>query len=62
MGDLEKAYILILVESNNKDMSIAKQSMCIKRIIISTLAAETLTMVDIPEVYLFYQNLLSEPL
>ena len=60
MGDLEKAYILILVGSNDKNMSIAKQSEYIKRIIISTLAVETLTMVDIPEVYLFYQNLLSE--
>ena len=41
-------------------MPIAWQSKCIRRVVKSTLATETLAMVDMSETCLFYRKLLLE--
>lgn len=49
-----------MVGNNNKYMPIAWQSKRIRRVVKSTLAAETLAMVDMSEACLFYRKLLLE--
>lgn len=59
-GGSQGGYILFLVGNNNKYMTIAWQSKLIRRVVKSTLAAETLAMVDMSEACLFYRKLLLE--
>ena len=59
-GGSQGGYIIFLVGSNNKYMPIAWQSKRIKRIVKSTLAAETLAMVDMAEACIYYRKLLLE--
>ena len=59
-GGSQGGYILFLVGNNDKHMPIAWQSKSIRRIIKSTLAAETLTMVDLAETCIFYRKFLLE--
>lgn len=59
-GGSQGGYILFLVGSNDKYMPIAWQSKRIRRVVKSTLAAETLAMVDMAEACIFYRKLLLE--
>ena len=49
-------YILFLVGNNDIYMPFARQSKCIRRVVKSTLPAETLAMVDWVETCLFIGN------
>ena len=51
-------YIIFLVGNNNQYMPIAWQSKRIKRIVKSTLGAETLAMVDLTEACFYYRKLI----
>ena len=51
-GGSQGGYILSLIGSNNEYMAIAWQSKHIRRVVKRTLAAETLTIVDMSEVCL----------
>ena len=53
-GGSQGGYIIFLVGSNNNYMPIAWQSRRIKRVVKSTLAAETLAMVDLAEACVFF--------
>ena len=53
-------YIIFLVGSNDKYMPIAWQSKRVGRVVKSTLAVETLAMVDMAEACIFYRKLLLE--
>ena len=55
-GSSQRGYILFLVGSNDKYKPIALQSERIRRIVKSTLAAETLSMVDLAESRIFIEN------
>ena len=57
-GGSQGGYIIFLVGSNKNYMPIAWQSKRIKRVVKSTLAAETLAMVDLAEACIFYRKLL----
>ena len=59
-GGSQGGYIIFLLGSNNKYMPIAWQSKRIRRVVKSTLAAETLAMVDMAEACIFYRKLLLE--
>ena len=55
-GGSQGGYLLFLVRNNDKNMLIAWQSMCIRRVIKSTPAVETLAMVDLAEACIFFKN------
>ena len=57
-GGSQGGYITFLVGNNNQYMPIAWQSKCIKRIVKSTLGAETLAMVDFTEACFYYRKLI----
>ena len=59
-GGFQGGYILFLVGNNNKYLPIAWQSKHIRKVVKSTLAAETLAMVDMSKASLFYRKLLLE--
>ena len=52
-GGLQGGYILSLVGNIDKYMPITWQSKCIRRVVKSTLATETLAMVDLAEACIF---------
>ena len=53
-------YIIFLVGSNDKYMPIAWQSELVRRVVKSTLAAETQAIIDMAEACIFYRKLLLE--
>ena len=55
-----KEAIYIFVVCNNKYISIAWQSKCIRRVFKRSLAAKTLTMVDMSEDLAIFRKLLLE--
>ena len=57
-GGSQGGYIIFLVGNNNQYMPIAWQSKHIKRIVKSTLGAETLAMVDLTEACFYYRKLI----
>ena len=57
-GVSQGGYIIFLVGNNNQYMPIAWQSQRIKRIVKSTLGAETLAMVDLTEACFYYRKLI----
>ena len=57
-GGSQGGYIIFLVGNNNQYMPIAWQSKRIKRIVKSTLGAETLVMVDLTEACFYYRKLI----
>ena len=57
-GGSQGGYIIFLVGNNNQYMPIAWQSKRIKRIVKSTLGAETLAMVDLTEACFYYRKLI----
>ena len=57
-GGSQGGYIIFLVDNNNQYMPIAWQSKSIKRIVKSTLSAETLAMVDLTEACFYYRKLI----
>ena len=59
-GGSQGGYIIFVVGDNKKYMPIAWQSRRIRRVVKSTLAAETLAMVDLAEACVFYRKLLLE--
>ena len=59
-GGSQGGYIHFLVGNNDKYMPIAWQSKRIRRVIKSTLPAETLAMVDLAEACIFYRKFLLE--
>ena len=59
-GGSQGGYIIFLVGSNDKYMPIVWQSKRVRRVVKSTLAAETLAMVDMAEACIFYRKLLLE--
>ena len=59
-GGSQGSYILFLVGYSDKYMPIAWQSKRIRRVVQSTLAAETLAMVDLAEACIFYRKFLFE--
>lgn len=59
-GGSQGGYIIFLVGNNHKYTPITWQSKRIRRVVKSTLAAETLAMVDMSEACLFYRKLLLE--
>ena len=59
-GGSQGGYILFWLEKNDKYMTIAWQSKHIKRVIKSTLAAETLAMIYLAEACIFYRKFLLE--
>ena len=59
-GGSQGGFIIFLLGNNNRYMPIAWQSKRVKRIVKSTLAAETLAMVDMAEACMFYRKLLLE--
>ena len=61
-GWFQGGYIISCVGNSNKYVTIVWKSKHIKRVVKSTLAAETLAMVDMPEAYQFYKNQLLEQL
>ena len=59
-GGSQGGYIIFLVGSNDKYMPTAWQSKHVRRVVKSTLAVETLAMVDMAEACIFYRKLLLE--
>ena len=59
-GGSQGGHIIFLMGENGQYMPISWQSKRIKRIVKSTLAAETLAMVDLAEACLFYHSLIIE--
>ena len=59
-GGSQGGYIIFLVGENSKYIPVAWQSKRIKRVVKSTLAAETLALVDLAEACLFFRKLLLE--
>ena len=57
-GGSQGGYVIFLVGDNNKYMPISWQSKRISRIVKSTLAAETLAMVDLAEACVYYRKLI----
>ena len=56
-GGSQGGYIIFLVGSYDKDIPIAWQSKRVRRVVKSTLAAETVAMVDMAEACIFYRKL-----
>ena len=59
-GGSQGGFIIFLLGDDNKYLPIAWQSKRVKRIVKSTLAAETLAMVDMAEACMFYRKLILE--
>ena len=59
-GGSQGGYVIFLVVSNDKYMPIAWQSKRVRRVVKSTLAAETLALVEMAEACIFYRKLLLE--